>query len=267
MAPQTSMTSAMSCSTSRTAGGSQPEVRTRRTSLKCGRLVGVEPRARLVEEQHPGVGAQGAAQLDHAALPGRELAGHPVGQRATGRAGSITSSTAPAPPGGPGRGRHRGATTPTTPRGCRAPSCRVKRARRWNVRAMPARPRRCGGQPRDVVAPEEHGALCRLAAAREHVEHRRLAGAVGADEPDDLARGAPRARPRSSALRPPKRTEIALRRQHGAVRPHGSATACLPAHRPCRRARRSRPAQSPAPGSSPAAPRRRRGSGRSTPRT
>ncbi len=66
---------------------------------------------------------------------------------------------------------------------------RVNNARRWNVRAIPARPRRCGRPARDVLALEEHPPVGGLLQAGEDVEHRRLARAVRPDQADDLARG------------------------------------------------------------------------------
>ena len=62
-----------------------------------------------------------------------------------------------------------------------------KRRMFWNVRPMP----RCGDRVRrlagDVVAVEDDPAGGRLVDAGEHVEERRLAGAVRADQADDRA--------------------------------------------------------------------------------
>ena len=62
-----------------------------------------------------------------------------------------------------------------------------KRRMFWNVRPMPRAVIACGGlpvtsSPRNVIVPGG-----RLVDAGEHVEERRLAGAVRADQRDDLA--------------------------------------------------------------------------------
>jgi hypothetical protein len=45
-----------------------------------------------------------------------------------------------------------------------------------------------GAQPGHVLAPEAHDAVVGALRAGEHVEQRRLARAVGADDPDGVAR-------------------------------------------------------------------------------
>ena len=67
------------------------------------------------------------------------------------------------------------------------------RRRFWNVRARPARAMRCGGSSLRSASPSVTvpGLLRRRAG--DDVEQRGLARAVGADQPDDLARPDPQA--------------------------------------------------------------------------
>ena len=60
------------------------------------------------------------------------------------------------------------------------------RARFWNVRAMPWSAMPCGGTPQQVGAVEVESAGRRLVDPADDVEHRRLARAVGSDQPADL---------------------------------------------------------------------------------
>ena len=57
----------------------------------------------------------------------------------------------------------------------------------WNVRAMPRAATSCGFRPRERPAVERERAAVRVVDAGEHVEQRRLARAVGPDQPVDLA--------------------------------------------------------------------------------
>ena len=57
----------------------------------------------------------------------------------------------------------------------------------WNVRAIPRRGDRLRPQALNRLALEENFALVRPVEAAHHVEGRRLAGAVRADEADKLA--------------------------------------------------------------------------------
>ena len=60
-----------------------------------------------------------------------------------------------------------------------------KRRMFWNVRPMPRSVIACGGFAVDVLAVEDDASRGRLVDARDHVEERRLAGAVRADQADD----------------------------------------------------------------------------------
>ena len=63
------------------------------------------------------------------------------------------------------------------------------RAMFWNVRATPSAAISLGRMRGDVAAVEHDAAGVGLVEARDHVEQRGLAGAVGADDRDDAALG------------------------------------------------------------------------------
>ena len=63
----------------------------------------------------------------------------------------------------------------------------------WNVRARPGRPRRLGRPARDVSTLQLDGAGRRPVEPAQDVHEGRLAGAVRADQPDDLSAAAARA--------------------------------------------------------------------------
>ena len=150
-------------------------------------------------------------------------AGSVARARATPRRRSSPCARAPAGPVGiGGRGRARRAARPPAagPRAAplRRPERRSRRSRGrgserkerlcWNVRASPARPRRWALQrvtsrPSSSTVPG-----CGEVEAREHVDERRLAGAVRADQADHLVAVQfeghalrARVRPRRSATR------------------------------------------------------------------
>ena len=78
-----------------------------------------------------------------------------------------------------GRARRRG--------GARATVMPVNSSMRWNVRPIPSRARRCTGTRARSLPVEHDRAAVGTQHAEEAVEEGRLAGAVRADEPDDLA--------------------------------------------------------------------------------
>ena len=80
---------------------------------------------------------------------------------------------------------------------------------RWNVRAMPRRARRCGFAPVRSTAVEHHAAAVGRLQPGDHVEQRRLAGAVRADEAGDAA-GLDVSDAASSASSPPNRTVMSV---------------------------------------------------------
>ena len=61
----------------------------------------------------------------------------------------------------------------------------------WKVRATPSRLISIRPEPRDGAAVQQDLARIRRLEAREEVEERGLAGAVGADDPDELSRAHP----------------------------------------------------------------------------
>ena len=175
---RTRMTRCTSCSTSTTAIPSAGQL-AQQTSERLG-LGLVQARGRLVEQQHPRVGGQRPGQLDEPGLAGGQLVGPDVGHGGQRRPG-------PAPRRPSDRGGRRAARRRPARRSP-ARSGAPNSSRRWNVRARPRRARRYGAAG-DVVAVEPHPAALRAPAARViDVEQRGLAGAVGPDEPGDLAR-------------------------------------------------------------------------------
>ena len=86
----------------------------------------------------------------------------------------------------------------------------------WNVRAIPRRTTRCGGvrsrlSPSNAISP-----VVGLVEARDQVEERRLAGAVRADQADDLALARRRASRRRR--RRPRRTAASRARPRAGPR-------------------------------------------------
>ena len=65
--------------------------------------------------------------------------------------------------------------------------CWTASARSWNTVSMPASRERAGAPAGDRLAADEDLAAGRLDHAGEDLDQRRLAGAVVADQPDDLA--------------------------------------------------------------------------------
>ncbi len=166
------------------------------------RLVGVHARRRLVEEQELGLGGQRAGDLHPAlvAVGQRDRRGRRRCSRAARRSSSIlrafsrTSASSRRT-----RGRRGGSSRPDRPSCARAGRASRSRSRSsspnrrmfWNVRAMPAARDPVRADPGDVPAVEADLARARLVKPGEHVEERRLAGAVGPDDRDDaLARHA-----------------------------------------------------------------------------
>ena len=100
---------------------------------------------------------------------------------------------------------------------------RGSRALCWNVRASPCRPRRCGVQRVTSRPPSSTVPLVGPVEAAEDVDERRLAGAVRADQADDLAA----VRARASTPRAPGRPRTSARRRRpGVFLRASSPTAC-----------------------------------------
>ena len=167
-------------------------------------LGGVEPGRRLVE-------AARAAAARPARAPRRPACAGP----AAARSGSA-SATRPARPSadvehrsspvvGRPRERCRAAVAPATPGWAatvRFSRRSGRRTARWTATCAtsPRWARACGAQPRDVRAVELDRAACGHEAG-DRVDERRLAGAVGADQPDELALARPRGRRRRRRAR------------------------------------------------------------------
>ena len=227
------------------------------------------PGRRFVEQQQVRFVHQGATQLHHA--------GHAQARRSTGWSAKVArptrsiSSSARRSSSAVGLPRpSRSARTPgrrfawAATRRCSRP-CSPPRARAaWNVRPIPHRaractPRRVTSSPRTRTTPRS-GPM----TTQEHVEQRRLAGAIGPDEPDrlalvDLQRTRRRAQPaRRSAWRlAADRTAVT-----GPLRSRPPAP--TPSSRPGRAAVRSSAGPPSCPPASPAALRAPRGTTRAT---
>ena len=193
-----SMTSDMSCSTSRTVS---PRSRIRAMSrARSGGLPHVEAGGGLVEQQQRRLARRGPGRARRRAAA-RRRGWSP--RRRRGRRGR----------GSPGPRGHRSRTSrssrqvhgrcsmparnPARLRTCRPTmtfSSTVMRGKSrmfWKVRAMPRAATSCGGLPVDGLAPEGDGAGVGREEARDQVEERGLAGAVRADDRLDGALLAP----------------------------------------------------------------------------
>ena len=146
---------------------------------------GVEAGRGLVEEEQLRVADQGEADVEPALLAAREARDALVGLSA-----SPTSSITRRPPAAPSSSRRR-ARAPRAPSGTAARCCPGGRCRR--ARATRGGLRRVDAQHLDL-------ARVALAVALEDLDRRRLAGAVGPEESEDLAARRPRGRCRG---RPP----------------------------------------------------------------
>ena len=92
-----------------------------------------------------------------------------------------------------------------------------KTSSRWKVRAMPEPGPPVRRQPADVAAVEDDPAARRLLQAGDDVERRGLAGAVGTDQPGDVA-GVRRDVGRADRLHPAEPDGDVLDREHRHVR-------------------------------------------------
>ena len=114
----------------------------------------------------------------------------------------------------------------------RARSCVGNSAASWNERIRPSRPRASGPERVTSSPVEDDPAGVGLGEAAEQLERRRLAGAVGPDEPDDLAGAHVEARRRRRRAR--RRSACAGRRPRAArcrrgPQPLAGARGCAPA--------------------------------------
>ena len=227
----------MSCSTSSIAVP-RSSCTARSVSVERARLVAVETRRRLVEQQQPGLGHQRAADLDQPPAPEAQRLDRPVGvtrqaeqleRRVDARV--LVGARLRRSRARPSTARRCGDASARRRAGAHAPSCPTNSSMRWNVRPMPRRARLCVGSPPIDAPAEPHGAAVGPQRAEQAVEQRRLAGAVRPDQPDDLALADRQAHvvERGDAREPHRH----VARRRGAVRPRSS-------HAP--RSRRSAPA-------------------------
>ena len=194
----TCMTMPMSCSTSSTVRSRS--ARTRRTSSRdLGALGGVHAGDRLVEQHQARLHREAARELDALAvavgqqldLGRRRASASPTNSSASSAAARCRRSSR-----APGRARRAARRSASGGGGRRARSRAPSGGRRRRGSGSCAR-RRCpaswsGRSAQEVAAVEAHAAGVRLVHARERVEERALAGAVRADDREQLA--APRRR-------------------------------------------------------------------------
>ena len=163
---------------------------------RLGLLLG-DAAGRLVEHDHRRVRREQAGQLDDAAGAGRQLAGELLAERVEAHEldeevdllvdVGLALLRRPA-----GRGRRR--RCPVLSRWRSRATARVsavvsagKSRASWNERPRPRAARWCGGRSVMSSPCEEDAALVDREEAGDAVEQRGLAGAVLADEPEDLA--------------------------------------------------------------------------------
>ena len=143
-------------------------------------LLVVEAAGRLVEQQQPRLRGERAGDLDPLLDPvgqrGGELAGPAAEADVVQRRARLLSRR---------RARPR-ACAPT--RTFSSTDIDVNRLMFWKVRAIPRSTTRCAGVCSSDVAVELEPALVRRVEPGDHVERRRLAGAVRADQARDLPR-------------------------------------------------------------------------------
>ena len=183
MCSHASITNGMSCSTSSTPSPSATS--SRRSRAERVGLVLVEPRRRLVEQQH--LRARSRAR-------GRARRGAPCRSGGCSTMSSATSDDADPLEqllGDRRSGRTCSCPTPCASRARRSTFSRVLRlsnaSSRWNVRAMPSRARLNGVVSVMSRAVEHHPPGGRRLQPGDDVEQRRLAGAVRPDQPGDAA--------------------------------------------------------------------------------
>ena len=185
----------MLCSTITTVMSSS---RMRRTVVDELLDLGVrEARGRFVEEQQPGLHEQRAAQLDALVQAVRQLVGGQLARPSRGRCGrgdrapparsafsarTVRGSRSDHSTGPPGRRVWAPRSTFSSTVSC---SCS---AGCWNVRASPWLRERGRARPAHLDVVDRDRAGARPVVPADAVEQRGLAGAVGPDEAEDLAR-------------------------------------------------------------------------------
>ena len=179
MRSQTSITSAMLWSIRSTPAPCSSRT-DRTTAGEGGHLRLGQPRRRLVHEHEPRPRRERPRDAEAPLVAVGEVRGRRVRVPRRGRATSSTPSA---------RSFASRGDAPT-PSAATSTFSRTESPRKawlcWNVRVRPARPRRSGLQPRHVPAAELDRALVGPVEAGEHVDERRLAGAVRPDQPHDL---------------------------------------------------------------------------------
>ena len=181
------------------------------------RLLRVHAGGRLVEQQQLGLGRQrprdlhpalvAVGEVDRRAGRCRSLAQADVARAARAPCSRAVALLAarPAAGGGSSRTARPSCARAGRPSRSRPPSSSPNRRMFWNVRATPSAVIRSGPRAgdvagrRSVIRPDG-----RLVEAGEHVEERRLAGAVGPDDRDDRALAGSSNETSSTATRPPK---------------------------------------------------------------
>ncbi len=148
----------------------------------------VQAGRRLVHQQEARPHGDGAGNADPPLLAegqGVDLAGAPCAARPSQSSTSHRLARAPL------RGRAR---SPCAPASTFSSAVRpAKGSTFWKVRTSPRRLRSCGFQRADVLAVQMHAAAVDLLEAGEHIDQRRLAGAVRPDQAEDLAAVEPQA--------------------------------------------------------------------------
>ena len=202
----------MWCSTSSTVRSNSSRICSDRVAELVDLAVG-EPGGRLVHQQEPRPGRQGPGDLQALERAERQAGGRAEHQRPETELGEQIAGEVPRAPVLAGDAdpadRPAEATLPWLWAPTITFSSRVidgNRARFWNVLAMPRAAMPWAGTASRSLPSYVDAARGRLVDPADDVEHRRLAGAVGADQPADVPCLDRERRGRRRATMPPKRT-------------------------------------------------------------
>ena len=183
------------CSTSRTA---RPRSRIAASASKTTSTTRRrEPERRLVEQQDVRLGDERAGDRELLLLAARERARLPAAELLDDREELVDAAQTPL------RRRRARAAPRDRAAGSPRPSARRRCACPPGTSATPLRATSSGRRPSSDASPSRTSPPVDRRDAHDRVQRRRLAGAVRADQADDLARARPRTRGRAPRRTPP----------------------------------------------------------------